>query len=150
MLDIKFIRENLDLIKEGARKKHIEVDLDRLAAVDDKRKELLASIEEKRAMQNRFSERYRAEGGGGDKANRFAEMRTIKEALEKEGEQLKEVMKEWQTLMVQVPNIPDMSVPDGKDDTDNREERTWGSKPRLGFEPKSHIELMEALHMVDF
>src|SRR3989344_6102 len=57
MLDIKFIRENLDLIKEGARKKHIEVDLDRLAAVDDKRKELLASIEEKRAMQNRFSER---------------------------------------------------------------------------------------------
>ena len=52
--------------------------------------------------------------------------------------------------MLQVPNIPDMSVPDGKDDSDNREIKTWGDKPQFTFEPKSHVDIMTALSMVDF
>ncbi|HEY4517962.1 MAG TPA: serine--tRNA ligase [Candidatus Paceibacterota bacterium] len=149
MLDIKFIRENLELVKEGARKKRIEVDVDRLMAVDDTRKELLASIEEKRALQNRFNDKMKGEGKV-SKTHHFSDMRNIKSAIEQEEEKLKEVLKEWQMLMVQVPNIPDMSVPEGDDDGENREERTWGDKPKFSFEVKNHIELLQALDMVDF
>jgi seryl-tRNA synthetase len=58
-------------------------------------------------------------------------------------------MKEWQTLMVQVPNVPDMSVPEGESDADNVELRTWGELPTFSFAPKNHIELMESLGMLD-
>jgi len=151
MLDIRFIRENLELVKEGARKKHLEVDLERLLAVDDRRRELLISIEEKRAMQNKFSEQYRTEEAGGSKSNRFAEMRAVKEALEREEQALKEVMKEWQRLMVAVPNVPDVSVPEGESEHGNVEIKVWGDKPRFGgVKTKDHLELMQMHDMVDF
>jgi len=150
MLDIKFIRENLPLVKEGARKKSMTVDFERLLEVDDKRRALLVSIEEKRALQNRFSERIREETNASAKADRFAEMRGIKDILEREERELRDIMREWQMLMVQVPNIPDMSVPEGDDESGNRQERTSGEKPQFSFEPKSHVELMQALDMVDF
>jgi seryl-tRNA synthetase len=59
-------------------------------------------------------------------------------------------MKEWRALMVQVPNVPDISVPEGDSDADNKEVRTWGDIPRFSFEPKSHTELMLALDMADY
>ena len=77
-------------------------------------------------------------------------MQPLKEKMQKLEEELKEVMVEWQKLMIAVPNIPDMSVPDGKDETENKEIKTWGEKPQFAFKPKNHIELMEALDMVDF
>ena len=80
----------------------------------------------------------------------IAQMRTLKEALQAEEEQLKKVMKTWQQLMLQVPNIPDMTVPEGESDKDNREMRTWGTVPTFNFEPKSHVELMQKLNLVDF
>src|SRR3989344_1425918 len=147
MLDIKFIRENLELVKEGARKKRIEVEFDTLVSVDEKRKKLIASIEEKRAKQNAFSQGL---VGGVPSEGQKVEMRELKDTLEKENEKLKEVMKEWQQLMVRVPNVPDISVPEGKDDSDNQEVRAWGQKPKFAFEPKSHVELMQMHDMVDF
>ena len=63
---------------------------------------------------------------------------------------MKEVMKKWQLLMVEAPNIPDISVPEGKDDSENKEIRTWGEIPNFSFAPKNHIELMEKLGLVDF
>lgn len=59
------------------------------------------------------------------------------------------MMIEWQKLMVQVPNIPDMSVPEGESDTDNKEVKVWGEKPAFSFEAKDHIALMTGLDMVD-
>ena len=59
-------------------------------------------------------------------------------------------MQEWKLLMLQVPNIPDMSVPDGDSDAENQEMKTWGEKPQFDFEPKSHIDIMTKLDMVDF
>jgi seryl-tRNA synthetase len=78
------------------------------------------------------------------------EMQTLKKTVEDEEEKLKEVMKEWRALMLQVPNIPDMSVPEGKDDAENVEMRTWGEKPTFDFTPKSHDEIMKDRNMVDF
>jgi len=150
MLDIKFIRENKDLIKEGARKKHIDFDVDELVKVDDKRKGLLASIEQKRAEQNLYTEKIARAVDQNERQAMIDEVRKLKEELQKEEEEFKLVMKGWQTLMVSVPNIPDMSVPEGKDDDDNVETKTWGDKTQFTFEPKGHIELMQNLDMVDF
>lgn len=148
MLDIKFIRENKDLVEMGAKKKHIDFDVNALIAVDDKRKTLLTSIEKKRAEQNEVSEKV-VKSSPEEKADLISKMQTLKAEMQKEEEELKEVMKEWQLLMVAVPNIPDMSVPEGVDDKDNQEVKIWGEKPNFSFTPKNHIDLMENLGMVD-
>lgn len=145
MLDIKFIRENPDLIKEAARKKNIPFDVTPLIALDDSRRTLLASVEEKRKVQNEFSERIVREENSTIKLDLIEKMKTLKEDLQQEEEKLKEIMREWQLLMVQVPNVPDISVPEGASDKDNREVKVWGEKPTFSFAPKSHIDLMQSL-----
>ena len=150
MLDIKFIRENKELIIEGARKKHIKFDPSDLIKADDKRKELLSEIEKMRAEQNEVSVRLPQLKEAGQKAELIAQMKILKEKLQKEEEKLKEVMKEWQTLMLQVPNIPDVSVPEGEGDESNKEVKVWGEIPKMDFKPKDHIELMEKLDLADF
>lgn len=149
MLDIKFIRENKDIIQAGAKKKHINFDVDKLIEVDDERKKILAQVEEKRASQNEVSKKI-PQASEEEKSKLLSEMSTLKEALQKEEEELKEVMERWKNLMLQVPNIPDFSVPEGSSDEDNQEVRVWGEKPNFDFEPKDHIELMIKNKMVDF
>jgi seryl-tRNA synthetase len=150
MLDIKFIRENKDLIEAGAKKKHLKFDVLELILVDDKRKELLTFTENKKAEQNRFSEEIVNVQDPVEKKQLIDEMKAVKDELTKGEEELKEVMKKWQGLMLQVPNIPDMTVPEGDDDADNKEISVWGEKTRFTFEPKDHVELMTKLGMVDF
>ncbi len=150
MLDIKFIRENLDLVKMGATKKHMTVDLDKLVALDDMRKELLVSMETKKAEQNTVSREVANATNESLRAQLISEMKILKDDIQKEEDELKEVMQKWQELMLQVPNIPDMSVPDGKDDSENKEIKTWGEKTVFPFTPKSHVDIMTALGIVDF
>ena len=148
MLDIKFIRENKDLVSAGAKKKRIKFNVDELLALDDERKKLLQSVEGKKAEQNEFSAKI-AKATPEEKEKFIAEMKVVKEALQKEEEKLKETMVKWQKLMVQVPNVPDVSVPDGEDDSGNLEIKSWGEKTTFSFKPKSCTELMEKLDMVD-
>ncbi len=149
MLDIKFIRENKDLIKIGATKKHISFDVEKLIEVDDKRRALQTSVEAKRAEQNTVGQKI-ATGTPEERAPLLETMKTLKTTLGQEEEQLKEVMKEWQGLMLSVPNIPDISVPEGESDADNREVHSWGDKPNFAFTPKDHITLCESLDLADF
>lgn len=149
MLDIKFIRENKDVVALGAKKKHVKLDLDALITADDQRRELLGSIEKKRAEQNVVSEKI-MKATDAERASFIESMKHVKAGLQEEEERLKEVMKTWQALMLQVPNVPDMSVPDGDSDADNKEIKEWGKKPDFDFEPKDHVELMTKLGMVDF
>ncbi len=150
MLDIKFIRENKELIIAGAQKKHIKFDPTLLIQTDDKRKELLTIIEAKRAEQNEVSTRLPQLKDAGQKVELIAQMKIVKEDLQKEEEKLKEVMKEWQAQMLQVPNVPDVSVPDGDTDESNKEVKVWGEIPKMEFTPKDHVELMEKLDLADF
>ena len=149
MLDIKFIRENKELVDLGAKKKHIDFDVEALLKIDDRRRELTVEIDKKRAEQNDVSEKIVRTTDMAEKQSMIAEMQALKAELQKEEEEMKEVMKEWQKLMVAVPNIPDMSVPEGSDDKDNKEVKVWGEIPKFDFTPKSHVELMESLGMVD-
>lgn len=150
MLDIKFIRENKEIVKEAVRKKHIEVDIDRLIEVDDERRKKISSFEEKKAEQNKVSEEISKTADQIQRESLINQMKTLKETLLKEEDSLKETIKEWQYLMVRVPNIPDMSVPEGETDADNQEIRKWGEIKRFNFEPKDHITLMNNLDMIDF
>ena len=149
MLDIKFIRDNKELVEAAAKKKHLAVDIPKLMEVDDKRRALLQSIEEKRKKQNEANQKV-AQADDSEKEEVIAQMTIVKGELQQEEKKLKSIMEEWQKLMLAVPNIPDVSVPDGASEEDNVEVKTWGKKPAFDFEPKDHIELMTALDMVDF
>jgi seryl-tRNA synthetase len=149
MLDIKFIRENADLITLAGKKKHIDFDVAKLLEVDDRRKAALQTLETLRADQNAISDKI-PKASPEERLALITESKAMKDDMEKKEEALREVMKEWQTMMLTVPNIPDISVPEGESDADNKEVSTWGEIPKFDFEPKSHIELMDALAMVDF
>lgn len=150
MLDINFIREHRELVREGARKKRIDVDIDRLVRIDDRRREKLVSVEKKRAEQNAANEDIAKEKNPTAQAKAISDMKELKAKLQKEEEELKNIVKEWHTLMLEVPNIPDMSVPEGNGEKDNVSIKEWGNKPVFSFKPKGHIELMQNLDMVDF
>ncbi len=150
MLDIKFIRENKDVVAMGAKKKHISIDLDQLLTLDDKRRELLQKIETKKAEQNRQSIAIQKAPSPEARNELIKFMQDLKAEIQKEEEELKSVMKDWQTLMLQVPNIPDISVPEGDDDGGNQEVKAWGEKKTFDFQAQSHIDIMEKLDMADF
>src|SRR3989344_4642312 len=150
MLDIKFIRENKTIVAAGAKKKHIDVDLDRLLELDGKRRELQATFDEKRAEQNVASGAIASAKSDAEKQEVIARMTEVKKTLQLAEESLQEVMKEWRILMLHVPNVPDISVPEGESDADNKEIRVWGEIPTFDFEPKSHVELMLENDMADF
>mgnify|MGYP003393972492 CR=1 FL=1 len=134
----------------GAKKKHIEIDLDRLLELDDKRKELQQLFDDKRSEQNRASQAITITQNPEEKQQLIASMSEVKETMKLLETQLEEVMKEWRLLMVRVPNVPDMTVPEGTSDADNKEIKTWGAVPRFEFEPKTHSELMLMHDMADF
>ncbi|MEN9337915.1 MAG: seryl-tRNA synthetase, seryl-tRNA synthetase [Candidatus Parcubacteria bacterium] len=149
MLDIKFIREQSDLIKGAVAKKHLSFNVDELIALDEKRISLLQSVEALRAEQNAASQKV-AQASAGERQILIDSMKTVKDTLKTQEDELEEVMKSWRALMLAVPNIPDMTVPEGDSDADNVEVATWGTIPTFTFQPLSHIEIMEAQDMVDF
>lgn len=148
MLDINFIRDNKDIVKEGARKKHVAVDIDKLLELDEKRRTLTQTIDDLRAKQNGMNETI-AQASENERTPLIAEMQTVKTQLQTHEDDLKNVLEEWRTLMLQVPNVPDISVPEGDTDADNKEIRVWGEKTIFSFTPKSHIDIMRDLDMVD-
>ena len=149
MLDIKFIRENKKLVQQAAKKKHIEFDVDKLIEVDGRRRVLLGRVEEKRAEQ-KVANNAIVKASSEERDGILEKMKTLKSGLEREEGELKMVMKEWRALMLLVPNVPDVSVPDGDSDADNEEIQKWGEIPKFDFEPRSHVEIMTSLGMADF
>ncbi|KKR73549.1 MAG: Serine-tRNA ligase [Candidatus Nomurabacteria bacterium GW2011_GWA1_40_8] len=107
-------------------------------------------MEDLRAEVNRVSNDISRNQDSALKIQLIEEMRIVKEDIKVKEGKLKEIITEWQVLMLQVPNVPDMSVPEGSGEDENKELRTWGEKPVFSFEPKDHIEIMTKLDMADF
>ena len=149
MLDIKFIRENSELVREAARKKNISFDVAELLIADDTRRALLGEVETMRSKQNETAMAVPRATNPEEREKLIAESKLLKDILQTKEVELAAAMQVWQGLMVQVPNIPDMSVPEGADDAANVEVRKWGTIPTFSFTPKDHIELMENLGMLD-
>ena len=135
MLDIKFIRENLEKVKEGAENKGYEVDFEKLIKVDDERKNLLAEIEGLRAKRNQLNKDEIEKG------------REIKEKLKELEPRLVEIEKEFLELMYKVPNLPSEDVPIGKDEKENKIIKKEGEiKLQKG---KDHLEIGKKLDLID-
>ncbi len=149
MLDIKFIRANLHEVREGARRKRIEVDLDRLLALDDERKTVIAEQEDLRFRQKSAGKSI-ATLEGEAKTRAIAELGEIPARSKFLDERKKAILGELDELARHVPQPPDPGVPIGIDDRENVELRTWGEVPRFEFEPADHVTLGTDLGIVDF
>ena len=150
MLDIKFIRENFHIVEQGAKKKHIEIDVNQLITLDDERLKELKEVEDLRAEVNKVSNDIVRNQDSALKIQLIEEMRVVKEEIKKKEEKLKKIMEEWQKMMLQVPNVPDMSVPEGASDTENKEVKVWGEKTIFNFALKDQLTLMHNLDLADF
>lgn len=150
MLDIKFIRENSDLITMAVKKKHLSFDVAELLQCDERRLALLSEVEAMRAKQNVASDAIARATDDTVRAEHIREMTVLKETLTQKDAELKECMEKWRGLMLAVPNVPDFSVPDGEDDAGNVEVKKWGEPTHFNFTPQNHIDLMLKHDMVDF
>ncbi len=150
MLDLAFIRNYPDIVKEAARVKYNPIDIDYLLEVDRQVLELQRQVEEARAEQNKISKRIRE--AGKDKAQRdalIAEGKLLAEQIKVMEPLLHTLEETRQQLLYLVPNIPDPSAPIGKDENDNVPIRYWGKKPTFDFQPLDHYALMQKLDVVD-
>lgn len=148
MLDIAFIREFPDLVKAGAKKKRIQVDVDRLLDVDRQRRGLITEIEQWRAERNRKSKTVSSLPPS-EREALLAETRGLTEQLRHSEAALAPLQAEFEHLMLQVPNVPAADVPAGLTEADNVEIRRWGEPPTFSFTPRDHVELGEALDLID-
>jgi len=151
MLDIKFIREQAEFVKESLAKRHMEKDIiDSVIALDEKRRELILDVEGKKAERNAVSKEI---GRMKDKEARevkISAMRSLGDNIAALDEELKAVEAELFDVLAGIPNIPDADVPIGVDDKDNVVVRTVGEKRSFDFEPKAHWDLGPALGILDF
>lgn len=147
MLDIKFIRENADKVKTGCKNKNLNPDVvDNVLSLDVKRRELMGEIQLLRSKRNDINEKLKT----GRDESLIKETTELKVKLQDLEPQLRELDSAYEELMLQVPNVPLDEVPVGKDESGNQVIRTWGEKPKFDFEPKTHIQLAEALDLIDF
>ena len=151
MLDLKFIRENFALVEAGLRKKNAKIDLAPFTALDEKRREILKTAEELKALRNRVSEEIgQAKKKGGDATAKIAEMKDVGDRIKTFDDELKEIEEQLYQLQIRLPNLPHDSVPVGKSAEDNVVVATHGDIPVFEFAPKNHIELNEKLQLIDF
>jgi seryl-tRNA synthetase len=138
MMDIKYIRENPEKMKEVCKNKNINLDIDFILSLDKQRRELIKESEELRASQKKLGKEDR------EKA------KEIKEKYKEFKVKLKEVEDEYDKLMLLVPNVPSDDTPIGKDEKENKEVYTWGEIPKFNFKIKDHAEIGEDLDLIDF
>ena len=151
MLDLKFIRENRDFVRDSAETKGITIDLDTICAVDDKRKALIQEGDVLKAKRNQVSAQVgKIKKEGGDASGVIAEMESVKTRIQEIDSEMREVEKNLSTLLLAVPNIPHPSVPIGKTPSDNKEVFHWGEAPKTDFLLKPHWELTDKFGIVDF
>lgn len=150
MLDLKFVRENLDKVAEAMKNRHTEVDLDAFRKLDQERRDLLQEVEADKSMRNSVSaEISKMKKNGEDASEKILSMRTLGDKIAETDKKLKEVEQGLRDIMLTIPNMPDASVPVGKDDTENLEVRKWGEPTHFDFEPKAHWDLGEDLGILD-
>ncbi len=149
MLDLKFIRQHPDVVKEGARKKHIACDVDRILELDRRIRAIKTEAEAKKAEQKRRSKEIPGLGGD-EKATALQELKRLGDEQKTLDAEIRELDQELQKLLFEVPNPPAPEVPEGKDDAENVEIRRHGEPTAFSFEPRDHLELGRMHDLFDF
>ena len=140
MLDLKFIRANAELVKEGARKKRVECDVDGLLRLDEERRSLGQTVDGLRARQKSAGKEM-GKASPEQRARILEDQKKLKEELQELEQKLSAVEKAMNQLHLLVPNVPAAEVPEGKTDADNVELRRVGTAPVFDFAPRDHTEL---------
>jgi len=151
MLDIKKIRENPEYVKQGIKKKGASPELiDEILEIDKKRRIIIGEVEQLKAKNNKVSsEIAKMKKEGKDASQIIAEMKEVTNKIKQLDSDLLTIEQELNSKLLYIPNIPHPDVPDGKDETQNKEIRKWGEKPKFNFKPKSHWEIAEYLDILD-
>lgn len=152
MLDIKFIRENVEVIEKAIINKNIDFDLVAFLELDKKRIGLVQEVEEYKSMKNSLNDLIKSAKGEEEKREIIEKGKEIKLKLDEREPELKEVQQKFNELMVKIPNIISSDTPIGKNDSENVEIETWGNIPDFsaqGWEPKDHIQIGKDLDILD-
>ena len=151
MLDIKFLRENLDSVKKRLRTRGTNIDWDQFAALDRERREVLSAWERLKEKKNRLSgEIGKLKKSGADAKAQMREVEKLTEEIRAAAEPLAGIERRFEDFVLSIPNVPHSSVPLGSGPEDNKEVRRWGEPPRYDFSPKNHWEIGEELGILDF
>lgn len=151
MFDLRLIRAEPDRVKAAMARRTADVDIDAMLAMDARRRNSVYELDQLRARQNRTGEeiaaRKRAKENADDLIN---EMKDIKDHVASCEEEVRVLDEDLAAALLTLPNLPDDSVPDGHDESDNRVERHWGEPPVFDFEPRDHVAVGESLGILDF
>jgi len=151
MLDLRFIRENLDLVRSGSEAKGIRVDFDGIVTLDERRRTLIQEGESLKAKKNAVSaEVGQLKRKGEDASKAISDMNAVKDRIQAIDADLHEVESRLDALMLTVPNLPHPSVPVGRTPADNKEVFRWGDLPKTDFQLKPHWDLAEKCRIIDF
>ena len=156
MLELRFLRENIELVKEKTAKRGLATAmLDDFIAVDKKRLDTLSEVESLKNSRNTVSKEIaKLKQGGPDEQKQaeplISEMKETSQKIKELDNTLGGIQEELQDIVMSIPNLCDDAVPEGDDDTDNIEIKVWGEKPDFSFTPKPHYELGEELGILDF
>ena len=158
MLDTKLLKENFETIRKKLLTRHADGEaykklaelLDDFVDLDEKRRALITETEAFQQDRNTLSKEIGMKKRAGESADELQQqVQSIKQKLEISGAELDEIQKKLSSIILQIPNIPDESVPIGKGENDNVEIRKYGEPKKFDFEPKQHFELAETLGILD-
>lgn len=151
MLEIKFVRKNIELVQESLKKRGLAHDLRSFSDCDSRRRALLAKVEDLKQQRNSVSRLIaRMSGEGRDCSKLKSEMRDASQEIKALDEELSKCELEFHAILMEIPNIPHLSVPVGKDSEENVVVKRVGEPRSFKFEPRPHWEIGEALGILDF
>lgn len=151
MLEIKFIRQNVELVRESLRKRGLEYELRPFLDCDSRRRAILLEVEELKHERNTVSGRIaQMNKERKDSSKLIAQMRAVSQRIKALDDELSKHEETMHAILMDLPNIPHPSVPTGKDDKDNVVIRKVGEPPSFDFEPLAHWEIGEKLGILDF
>jgi len=151
MLDLKFVRSNLGLVTDMLKDRDYDLDLSGFQSLDEKRRSILANLEELRYRRNKVSDQIATmKKGGEDASSLISEMKTVSKEIKEIEAELPEIVDQLNRLLMFVPNIPHESVVVGKNADDNPVVRSWGKIRDFDCTPLPHWEIGERLNILDF
>jgi len=151
MLDIKYLRQNIDFVAGKLRERGQEIHLERFIALDEKRRDIIREVEALRSERNNVSKMIGERKKNRQDATEIIErMGEVSNRIKELDESQKQVDEEIRQILMTLPNVPHESVVCGKGAEDNPVIRVWGEKPRFSFTPRPHWEIGESLSILDF
>ena len=150
MLNIKFIRENREKVKENCKLRNFDCDIDKLLELNEERIKLGTEFDELQHKKNKLNDEIRNTESEEEKKKIIEEGQAIKRKYVEVAGKFKGTNIKYNDLLNRIPNMTHPDSPIGKDDSENKEIERYGEPPKFAFEPKGHEELMKSLDLIDF